>query len=49
MICSYVVLPEVAHVTDDPDPDEHGARPKEDAAHVITCKDLKQTVDVLKI
>lgn len=39
-ICSHIVLPEVAHVADDPDPHKHGAGPKEDAADVITCERL---------
>lgn len=46
MIWSYIILPKVAHVADDPNPDEHGACPKENAADVITCEDLKN--DVLK-
>lgn len=38
---SHVVLPEVAHVSDDPDPHQHGAGPEEDAADVIACEYLK--------
>lgn len=34
---SHVVLLEVAHVSDDPDPHKHGAGPEEDAADVIAC------------
>lgn len=48
MIWSYVILPKVAHVSDDPNPDKHRACPEEDAADVITCEDLKETVDVYK-
>lgn len=36
-----IIFPEVAHVTDDPNPDEHGACAKEDAAHIIACDDLR--------
>lgn len=39
-ICSHIVLPEVAHIADDPDPHKHGAGPKEDAAEVIACERL---------
>lgn len=39
---SYVILSKIAHIADDPNPDKHGACPEEDAAHVITCEDLKQ-------
>lgn len=46
VIWSYIILPEVAHVADDPDPHEHGACPKEDAADIIICEDLEETVDV---
>lgn len=46
MIWSYVILPEVAHVADDPNPHKHGACPKEDAADIITCEDLEETADV---
>ena len=43
-----IILPEVAHVADDSDPHKHGACPEEDAADIITCEDLKETVDVFK-
>lgn len=39
-ICAHVVLPEVAHVADDPNPHEHGAGPEEYAADVIICENL---------
>lgn len=39
-ICSYIVLPEVTHVADDPNPHKHGAGPEEDTADVITCEHL---------
>ena len=39
---SYIILSKIAHVADDPNPDKHGACPEENAAHVITCQDLKQ-------
>ena len=35
-----VVLLEVAHEADDPDPDEHGAQAQEDTAHVVAGEDL---------
>lgn len=38
----YIILPEVAHVADDPDPDKHGTSPKQDAADIITSEDLKE-------
>lgn len=35
-----IILSEIAQVADDPNPDKHGACPKEDAADVITCEYL---------
>lgn len=42
MIRSYVILPEVAHVADNPDPYEHGPCPEEDAADIITRENLTE-------
>lgn len=39
---SYVILLEVTHVTDDSDPNKHGAGAEEDAAHIVACKDLRE-------
>ena len=41
-INTYIILPKVAHVADDPGPDKHGAYPKEDAAEIIICEYLKE-------
>lgn len=46
---SYIILRKVAHVADDPNPDEHGACAEEDAANVIACEDLQEIVDESKI
>lgn len=45
---SHVVFPKVAHVADDPNPNEHGACAKEDAAHVIAREELKEKVHVFQ-
>lgn len=39
-----IIFGKVAHVADDPDPDKHGACAEEDAANVVTCEDLEETV-----
>lgn len=42
MIRPYIILPEVAHVADNPDPHQHGPCPEEDAADIITRENLTE-------
>lgn len=41
----HVVLPEVAHVADDTDPNQHGAGTQEDAAHIVAGEHLEEKDD----
>lgn len=38
----YIILPEVAHVANDANPNKHGAGAEEDAAHVVARYDLQK-------